>query len=186
LSSIQDGRYKEQSFRLQNSSGIPCHQIIYIIEGFFNGHSSKEKQLIYSAMVSLNQFKGFSIIRSQSVLETVEIIFNMADKMEREFKKGQQLYLAPTTTTTTATPEYSEVVKCVKKDNITKENIGIIMLSQIPGISSTIAKALLLNFTSFFHFLECLKKDPSFLNSIVVNNRKLNKSVAQKLIDFFE
>ena len=31
LSSIKDGRYEEQSYRLIHSSGIPPHNIIYII-----------------------------------------------------------------------------------------------------------------------------------------------------------
>ena len=42
--------------------------------------------------------------------------------------------------------DYCTVVKKVKKDNITTDNIGEIMLCQIPSISSTTALAILSQF----------------------------------------
>ena len=42
--------------------------------------------------------------------------------------------------------QYSDVIKTAKKSNITKDNIGEIMLSQIPGISITVAKSLMVSF----------------------------------------
>ena len=46
---------------------------------------------------------------------------------------------------------YSSVVKKVKKDNITADNIGEIMLCQIPGISSTTAGAIMTHFDGSLH-----------------------------------
>ena len=64
LSSITDGRYKEQSYRLQNCS-IHNHNIIYLIEGNIDIHkqyfASKQNAHLqyYSSLFSLYYYKGF-------------------------------------------------------------------------------------------------------------------------------
>ena len=92
--SIKDGRYEEQSYRL-NVITHPNHKIIYLIEGsmekinMFKGHN--DKMMLYSAMVSINYFKGFSIMRSNSVEESALMICNCAYKIfksEKEHKKS--------------------------------------------------------------------------------------------------
>ena len=229
--SIRDGRYAEQSFRLQNSAGVPAHRVIYVIEGFFQGHSDKEKQTVYSAMVSLNQFKGFSVVRTLSVQETAVYLLNMANKLQKEFDKGAKgkvLYSQPpcftcfckkdgvngengkseaeeNTIVVNDSPllitqedsaldmpqekHYSEVVKCVKKENITKANIGAIMLSQIPGLSPSTATTILAPFATFADFLTALRADASFLDDVKVDwggkKRKLSAPIAEKLVDYF-
>ena len=64
-SSIQDGRYNEQSYRLDNTE-IHNHNIIYLIEGnlsmWRNRYSRITQDTIYSAMVSLMYYKGFSVL----------------------------------------------------------------------------------------------------------------------------
>ena len=56
VSSIKDGRYKEQSFRLTHSEH-PNHNIIYLIEGDvnrFNAFKERiDKQTLYSAIFSI-------------------------------------------------------------------------------------------------------------------------------------
>ena len=56
--SIKDGRYKEQSYRLDGYS-IHNHNIIYLIEGNLN-RASFDKKTIYSSMFSIGYCKGFS------------------------------------------------------------------------------------------------------------------------------
>ena len=64
--SIKDGRYEEQSYRL---NGLPLHNhnIVYLIEGDlgkFNSFKERiDKQTIYSAMFSINYFKGLSSLK---------------------------------------------------------------------------------------------------------------------------
>jgi ERCC4-type nuclease len=231
--SIRDGRYKEQSFRLQNRAGVPVHRVIYVIEGFFQGHSDKEKQTVYSAMVSLNQFKGFSVVRTLSVQETAIYLLNMASKLQSEFDKGAKgkvLFAHPpcfqcfckkgeaqaqaqaeaqaeaenesikntivsvtdeseSMSLVTTEKHYSEVVKSVKKENITAANIGAIMLSQIPGISPSMAATILAPFATFADFLTALRTDASFLASVQVDwggkKRKLSAPIAARLVEYF-
>jgi len=88
--SIKDGRYNEQSFRLNNIS-LPNHNIIYLIEGDFEKYNVAkgrvDKKTLYSAMVALQYFKGFSIYKSKHINETCEFIIHFANKLQRESKK---------------------------------------------------------------------------------------------------
>ena len=91
-----------------------------------------------------------------------------------------------TTGTTEVTPaDYCNVVKKVKKDNVTPENIGEIILCQIPGISSKTAIAIMKHFDSFPHFLEELQKNNHVLENITMENegksRKINKNCIENI-----
>lgn len=158
--SIRDGRYKEQSFRLIETAvatGFHTHHIIYIIEGDFANYNERHTQItktaLQSAMVSLMYYKGFSVIRTMNVGETAEFIIHFADKVAKE----GPLSVADTTATATATPTqaYSEVsAKKEKRDYITRENIGEIMLAQVPGVSAKMASAILSKYDgSLYEFL---------------------------------
>ena len=88
-SSIQDGRYNEQSYRLDNTE-IHNHNIIYLIEGnlsmWNNRYSRITQDTIYSAMVSLMYYKGFSVFRTYTLVETAEFALNMALKINKSSK----------------------------------------------------------------------------------------------------
>lgn len=183
LASIKDGRYAEQSYRLANQGDCPIHNIVYLIEGNINALASyTEKRLVLSSMASIGFFKGFSTIRTSSTAETAEWIIWTADKIERNFQKREQLAhrlateVGGTTSQQPTAQAYSTVVKKVKKDNITQENIAQIILCQIPGISSTTAIAIMAKFRSFVHLLDSLKENPACLDDIQYeSNGKLRK-----------
>lgn len=185
LASIKDGRYEEQSYRLINSAEFPNSQsILYIIEGMFTYH--QDKKTVLSAMTSLQFFKGFSVQRTCSILETAEYIIHMTDKIHRDLKKGKVFAFHSREQNPTDTPAqpYCTVVKKVKKDNINSQNMGEILLCQIPGISSTAAIAILKHTNgSFLQLLEILKTNPSELNAVTVGEkgRKINKSIIEKM-----
>jgi hypothetical protein len=211
LSSIKDGRYEEQSYRILNSSGYPPHSVFYLLEGMFSTlHNPLEKKIILSATTSLQFFKGFSVHRTSSVIESAEWILYMADKIEREFLKGKVPYYLtdpflkcfnnktkPTETVTestetirsdvlentnTMTPaNYCTVVKKVKKDNVTPENIGEIILCQIPGISSVTAMAIMKKFANFPEFIQELQKNPMCIDGIVCTSEKNGEEKARKI-----
>lgn len=196
LSSIKDGRYAEQSHRLQHSTGIHSHNIVYIIEGIMSQCSNKERKMIYSAMTTLSLFKGFSVIRTSGVQETADWISAMADKINRELEKGKPLrFLRPSSDSNPDTeetesnvdrviPEYCSVVKKVKKDNLTPENMGQMILCQIPSISSVSAIAIMEKYKSISQLMRELVNDPNCLNDIRANSRKLSKTVIQNIKTF--
>ncbi len=193
LASIKDGRYDEQSHRLIHSSGFPIHNIIYIIEGPLNSLKTlAERKLVYSCITSLNFFKGFSVLRTSSLQETAELIMQMADKIGRNFIKGSlPCYQNNENNEEEKKPsDYSNFVKKVKKDNITKENIGQIVLCQIPGISTKSALAIMEKFGTFSNLLNCLENDPNCMENILYYSsdgkpRKINKTCAENISKLF-
>jgi ERCC4-type nuclease len=216
LASIKDGRYEEQSYRLLHSSGFPPHSVFYLLEGMMSQvFNPIEKKILFSAMTSLQFFKGFSVQRTATVKETAEWIVFMADKIEKEFGKGNPPYYltapfmrifrkpvdtdnqSPTTETMSlpepptdniTTANYCTVVKKVKKDNITPENIGEIILCQIPGISSVTAITIMKHFKNFPHFIEDMNKNPACLDAITIESngktRKISKSSIENIRKF--
>ena len=172
--SICDGRYSEQSHRLQNYT-LHNHNIIYIIEGDVASYVPKfsriNKQAIYSAIFGLQYYKGFSVFNSKSLHETSEYLVRIADKMSREAAKPGykgEYYKQPTASEEESgqsvnekveTKRYSEVIKKNKKENITRENIGEILLMQIPGVSNTSAVIIMKKFGSFMQLLDAIKKN---------------------------
>jgi ERCC4-type nuclease len=200
LASIKDGRYEEQSYRLSGSP-IHNHNIIYLIEGLI--HAKKvDKNVVYSAIFSLNHYKGFSVMRTVSIEESAIFIVNSAKKMmaNTRLKKcphysseSQSQLLSETITSVDIvdkTKSYSSVVKKVKKDNITAENIGEIMLCQIPGISSITAEAIITHFDgSLQTLLMRIKECPDCLKEVTYVNTKnqskhLNKTIIENIVKF--
>lgn len=176
-SSIKDGRYKEQSFRLSNCS-LHNHNIIYLIEGdlkYYNeNRSNVEKKTLISSFISINYFKGFSIYRTENLNESAEWILSYAYKLQKENRKS---YYYETLKNET----YVDVCSRVKKNNITTDNIGAIMLSQIPGISNITANEIMQEYKTINKLLEELKKNPNILDNIKIGKRKISKSALLNL-----
>jgi ERCC4-type nuclease len=194
LASIKDGRYEEQSHRLMYSTDIPRHHIMYILEGNIQFLNPNERKIVFSAMTSLNMLKGFSVIRTMNLQETADFIMNLSEKMERDIEKGKNPYYLESQTPSQDQPikSYSELVKTVKKDNITPENIGEILLCQIPGISSVTAKVILQKFGGSFSKM-CQEittnTNPVELFKDIVlekdgKTRKINKTCGENIVRF--
>lgn len=200
LASIKDGRYEEQSHRLIHSSGFNPHNICYLLEGTFSTlRNPMDKRVILSAMTSLSYFKGFSVLRTATVFETAELIWAMANKLQKEFDNGKPIpsYASPSMSSqplverTEQVPcAYGNFVKKTKHENITPENIGEILLSQIPGISNHIASEILKHFGgSFSQLITEIKTAPEKLDTIYLESssgkkRKLSSAVIQSILRF--
>lgn len=211
--SIKDGRYEEQSYRL---TGLQHHNhnIIYLIEGdMYRFNTFKEridKQTLYSAMFSINYFKGFSVMRSNNLEETAMIACNMAYKLVGGLKAGKNGFYSNTITKQkpndissddqnynaydTKEPtekDYCSVIKKIKKDNITTENIGEIMLCQIPGVSSASALAILGQFKTLPNLIKSIQEDETCLNNVCTTDsngksRKISKTAIATIIKFLK
>jgi ERCC4-type nuclease len=170
-SSIRDGRYKEQSYRL-NGNSLHNHNIMYIIEGNicrYNGKFSKVKpETLYVSMFCLQYFKGFSVFRTMDVTETAEYILRITNKLRREKEK----YGFYHSKFVDKPKSYTNVVKKVKKDNITPDNIGAILLSQIPGVSSKTAEIIINKYQTILNLLQCLEKNNNCLNDLTYKTSK--------------
>lgn len=213
--SIKDGRYEEQSYRL-NGLQHHNHNIVYLIEGDINRFNSFkdriDKQTLYSAMFSINYFKGFSIMRSNNLEETATIACNMVYKLVGGCKAGKLgFYSNKLTNISTKGGEgdnilqdgiqssdqnikekdYCSVIKKVKKENITPDNIGEIMLCNIPGVSSASALAILAQFKTLPNLIQCIKEDEQCLNNICTKDsngksRKISKTAIATIVKFLK
>jgi ERCC4-type nuclease len=242
LSSIKDGRYEEQSYRL-NGLNYPNHNIYYLIEGDVNKpnrfkDNNVDKLTLYSSIFSLNYFKGFSVMRTFNMEETAIFICNTANKLGKSEGKNKKPYYqltnlkssnlietvnVETENVETANVEtenvetenvqnvesgikepilqhevsiieqsekdYINVVKKVKKENITTENIGEIMLCQIPGISSVTAIAIMQKFGSISNLIKEVETNESCLQNISYESakgqtRKIAKTSVASIIKF--
>ena len=207
LASIKDGRYKEQSHRLVNASPLIAHNIVYIIEGIYTTlKNPADKAKILSCITSLNFFKGFSILKTASLNETAEYLIAISQKIVRDLREGKPLpqinkpcrtipdesgsgSAADAATVEVSAVDYCSVVKQVKKENVTRENIGEIVLCQIPGISSVTATAIMKHFENFSDFYGKLRENPSLLDGMCVlqgngKERKISRTCIQNIRDY--
>jgi ERCC4-type nuclease len=167
--SIIDGRYQEQSFRLLESN-LPPHRIVYLIEGSLNHEQSIQKKGLISAMISLWFMKGFSVVQTASIDETVDYLQILLEKVSKE-SEGH---------------DYVSTLKTKKKDKLTPENIDIVLLSQIPSISTVTAKALLQVYPTMYALTSALKENKDCLSTFTYGDkkRKLSKSCIENLCTF--
>ena len=200
--SIRDGRYSEQSFRLENHE-IHNHNIVYLIEGdihrYSNRYSKISKKTLQVTMFCINYFKGFSLMKTRDILETAEYILIITDKLKREkvrknYYKNRdvkeeegKIFEKETLQLNNVggySPKkrYSEVISKVKKKNIRPDNIGEIILSQIPGISSKTSAAIMVNFSSLYDLLTKLQEDGKCLNDITIQTRNGKRKLSQTII----
>jgi len=175
--SIRDGRYAEQGYRL-NQCDLHNHQIYYVVEGdlrYYKPYKGlPDKKALLSAMVSISYFKGFSLYRTNNLEETAEWVVHFAAKLLKEGPTALPHYTIKTSGDSAEPREesYSQVIgKRVKRDNITIENIGEIMLSQIPSVSSASAIAIMKKFSNLSALITALQNDPKCLNDITSDNK---------------
>jgi len=230
LSSIKDGRYEEQSYRL-NGTPLHNHNIMYIIEGDVNKmnmfrETKFEKLTLYSAIFSLNYYKGFSAIRTFTLDETALFICNCTSKLIKGESTDRKAFYQNKNSIATnvinsikedtqetdsggdcdaeenteqteqceqsndvSSKEYIGLVKKVKKENITPENIDEIMLCQIPGVSTATAISIIKKFSNIANLIKCLEENEKCLSDVTNTNnkgqsRKITKTSIANIVKF--
>lgn len=199
MSSIKDGRYDEQSYRLSGYDACHNHNIIYLIEGSARLKTDLDRTIYQSALFSVCYYKGFSVMHSTSLEDTAYIVCNMANKLSREMaKKKKTPYYSCLTngeslddeSVRNSSADYCSVIKKVKKENITAQNITAIMLSQIPGVSSATATAVCQTYKTIFDLVFAIQENPACLDEICTTDvktdksRKISKTVRAKIVEY--
>ena len=185
LSSIVDGRYKEQSLRLDNYN-LHNHNIIYLIEGDIRTNDNQKRKMFYSSLFTIFYKKGFSLFHTSTIFETAELIIRFTDKLIREKEIEPYYNINNNNNNEKKNVDYVDVIHCEKKKNINEENIHIIMLSQIPNVSTTYAKAIFKEFGNIDTLIQKLKEDNTCLDNFkysTSNNqeRKISKNCIQNI-----
>lgn len=179
-SSIVDGRYKEQSFRLLKALD-EGYKVFYFIEGNMDLYTgSISKNTLVSTIYSLTT-KGFQVLLTKNSKDTSFFILQFFEKMKKENEKNEK-------------PEIKEqndlyenvkgIVQTKKNKNITKDNISVFMLCQIPGISSKTAGVLLEKYGHITNLIIAMKNNSNEIEEFRNNNKKLNKNIIMNLNDY--
>jgi ERCC4-type nuclease len=181
--SISDGRYEEQSTRLTQAE-IPNHHVFYVVEGNIDTHVPRgriTRSAIKSSIISLSYYKGFSVMPTASTHKTAEFLSTLRAKLEKGEKEGRTPYAL-------TRPDAQESYSCLQqrtKPKVLPEEIQVAMLSQIPGVSTTMARAAL----STCSFRELLGPERERLSSSVYTTttgktRRIPRSVVENLEEY--
>jgi ERCC4-type nuclease len=197
ISSIKDGRYSEQSFRLQEYP-LHNHNIFYLIEGSLlnsrKQYNETIQKTVYSAMFSLSYSKGFSLLHTSGVVETAEFIIYFFQKLVKD-KSIKSFYKNMNITNDTVKEETSESkenednndyvshIKTSKKSHITKENINEIMLTQIPNVSMITSKCILSEYNNIENLIKCLRENNNCLENLRIKNKNGERKIAKNTIE---
>ena len=218
--SIRDGRYNEQSARL-NEYPIANHNIVYLIEGSIRDYKPPNVNMknpitypaLYSSLISVLYYKGFSVLRTVDVQETAELLYRITDKISRNSGKNELPYYSNNNANSNentnsnnnansnenANTDITDALcsgSNKKSSNITPDNIGIIMLCQIPGIGKTAATAIMNEYDTIGDLINDLREDKTCLNNLKYSvgtqigqgednkQRKISKTVIDNLIKY--
>lgn len=195
--SIRDGRYNEQSFRL-NQCAVHNHSIVYLLEGNIHRYKSSKygrsinKEALISAMTSITWSKGFSIYRSLDTTESALWLLQTADKLGRIKEKyfyEEDASSCGNAADNSSDKDYTAVSKRVKKANITPDNIGSIMLAQIPSVSTASACAIMNKYETVPKLIQAITANDKALDDITTltksgKTRKLTKTCTNNVYNF--
>lgn len=94
ISSIKDGRFHEQKFRLRRS-GI--RNVIYLVEEITMdaGHFSKYEEAVQSAMASIQVVEGYFLKQTQKLDDSIRYLTRMTMMLKEMYEK-KTLYVIPT------------------------------------------------------------------------------------------
>lgn len=203
LSSINDGRYREQKARLL--SNFSKNQVCYIIENNIDKSLDKYRKggckVVRGAIINKIFRDRLTVVKTQNLEETVEYLLTICKKVNSNiefFLQESKESTSSSSANTTNTINYSSVVKINKRENITFDNFGIISLGIIPGVSNKIAKRILEEYDCINNLIssinKCFTEQGDYVRIITAisdlsieitggKQRRIGKQVAQRIVE---
>lgn len=165
VSSIKDGRYREQKLRLKSLVSKEQNKnvkIIYLIEGKMLGKKkcSIPNSTIWSTMCKLMMRDNFIVFRTKSLKESVNFIKTMSDKAVECAKANEKINFNDvdndsnnveacvdggnsSNSNNKLFTQYASSIRIKKKENLTPGICYSRQLAQIPGVSARIASFIM-------------------------------------------
>ena len=171
LSSIKDGRYKEQKTRLLASG----HDVTYIIEGDdILSNFNQRNQDILSSIYMFSMYRDkIHLVFTKNTTDTATFILTLCTKM---IDKAEKFVTNDNPT------QYVDCIKMKKISNITPDVCYIMQLSQIPTISSTIAKNIHKHYPTMRNLVNALDVTEDKV-SLLCKIEKIGKEKACKILE---
>jgi crossover junction endonuclease MUS81 len=191
ISSVNDGRYREQKKRLLESN-IEREKIMYLLEGHIDDIPGQMKTLF--GMIINTMFRDkLQIIRFEGIEETIYFIKRIVEKL----KNNDGTILNTNSINTKAENnnlEYLSTIKLKKKDNLTTSNCSLLQLAQIPGMSLQNAQVIIDKYKSIANLIKSYYEiDESIRHKMLIDleisisndkKRKLGKVLSERIYQY--
>lgn len=179
LSSIKDGRYKEQKNRLLANSTNNN----YIIEGdtITSNKNFKNQKVLTSVYLNSIYRDKINVFFTNNIDDTATFILlfvsKIIEKPENYLNDNSGINL-----------DYIDIckIKSQKNKNIDKETCYLLQLSQIPGISKEIAKKIKEIYPNISILIKSLEEQPDLKSkiSLLTKIEKIGNQKASLIIDY--
>ena len=129
--------------------------------------------------MSLNVYKGFSVMCTTGLVGTKEYLLSLLAKVEKNTTQGKPLYSSG------CSVHYDETQSMTKQGKATPDTIAMHMLCQVPGVSTTMAAALLRG----HKFSELMDMPPESVDALTYQTdsgktRKVPKNVTKAIQEY--
>lgn len=203
-SSIQSKHFREQKARLvELQKQHPSLIIKYLVEGLEVdetcldtnvGRSRISKKTLLSAILNTSLRDHFEVLMTPSVDQTISLINAFHRKfaseefaVEMNQKSDGSVGTSGTSGFVSPPNAYLENIKTVKKENLTPQAVYKLQLSQIPGVSISLASRIVdvyPTMTSLVHAFEAAEQESATAQSSATSSRRQKTSIItpQKLL----
>ena len=187
--SWRDGRFREQRTRLLSSN---ARWIFYLIEDSPKSNIGKfPPDFLKQNMIHIQLKYNIKLIWSKDIDESsrlIDLIFNKARLIYQNSKDTDTSHTSHTSLS--VDHSYAGCVSVKKKHNLTPKICFLLQLEQIPGISKTIAAAIVKIYPTWKILMEQLitktaEENKTTLGNIqITDKRKLGPKAADKILEF--
>ena len=194
LSSIHDGRYREQKARML--ANIAPQNISYIVEGDSICDSlRRDAKNVSSAYFNMVFRDDIHLFTTQDVHETGLLLLSLCGKMmDKPANYTASTSLLPASSGSRGaaidTDSYTNCLKLKSKknSNITPGNCFVMQLAQVPSISNVIAKKIATVFPNIASLVTAMRdcKSASDKQKLLLSIDKVGKAKAAKILEFMQ
>jgi crossover junction endonuclease MUS81 len=183
--SIKDGRYKEQKERMIHSLKNNVRKIV-LLEGTDISKFSLPEKTFTSVIINTLIRDNIHIFMSKNQEDTIQFIENIIINIPKYYDNIKNEII------NNEFKSFNLTCKVSKKENLTYEVCFKNMLSQIPGVSTTMANIFSLKYKNMGNFIIKLKEigDKELIIKIIseekygINNRRIGDKVGEKIYNF--
>lgn len=190
ISSVKDGRYREQKVRLL-ASGAKTHHLFYLLEGVPSMTELQELDMciggmqpsvLSGAILHTMLRDGIHVVCVPNTEETAAWVWTMAQKCLANPEK----ILGGAGAGGSGGTGYAHHIRMKKMDNVTPDVCYLMQLSQIPTISVTIASEIVAKYPTMLRLLTHLSHLGSDEERIRCLSEipKIGKKKAQQLLSY--
>ena len=199
-SSIQDGRLREQKYRITGSK-YPHKNVIFLIEGDLDEkiYGRIDKRTLQGSIINTMLRDDYKVYRTKDPKDTVFFLSRLIAKIMND--QGKLLDLTQSMTPLNLPPpqpkkEYSELVSLSKKSQLTPQTFNKVILLQISGVSIRHVNEIQKHFPTIkdlilkYESIESEDKREDLLSDINLETttgkkRKLGFIMSKRIYDYF-